>query len=123
MAKKTERRLKIGARARKAQRLRNAAENRQKKAIEKMERFYQRQAQMDEIKFAITERRKQVLREEKIRRDKWRAQITTERAITPGPGECVCVCCLLCYMCPSRLCRGRCRPVRMQHEYACPDRR
>jgi len=87
VAEKTQKRLKIGARARKAQRLRTAAENRHKQAIEKMERFYEKQQQMEEIKHAINERRKQVLREEKIRRDKWRAQINLERAITPGPGE------------------------------------
>lgn len=87
LAKKTERNLRISSRARKAQRLRYAAENRQKKQTEKMERFYRKQAQLDEMKFAIGERRKQLLREEKIRRDKWRAAISLERTITPGPGE------------------------------------
>lgn len=87
IASKTERNIKINSRARKAARLRNAAENRQKQQIEKMERFYARQQQMEEIKHAIGERRKQVLREEKIRRDRWRSQIALQRDITPGPGE------------------------------------
>ena len=87
VAKKTEQRLKITGRARKAQRLRMAAENKQKKQIERMQRFYEKQQQLEEIKHAIGERRKQVLREEKIRRDKWRAAITLERQIMPGPGE------------------------------------
>ncbi len=87
VAHKTEHHLHIGARARNAQRLRNAAENKHKKQIEKMEQFYEKQQQMEEIKFAINEQRKQILRQEKIRRDEWRAAVQLERSITPGPGE------------------------------------
>merc|ERR1711871_1282631 len=42
---------------------------------------------MAEMKHAIQVKRKALLREEKIRRDEWRARTKLERAITPGPGS------------------------------------
>ena len=54
--------------------------------IDRMEGNYARMEAMKEMKEAIDEKRRDLLRLEKIRRDEWRAATAVERAITPGPG-------------------------------------
>jgi hypothetical protein len=54
--------------------------------VDKMEGNYARMEAMKEMKEAIDEKRRDLLRLEKIRRDEWKAATAVERAITPGPG-------------------------------------
>eukprot|EP00750_Incisomonas_marina_P031516 INCI8220.1.p1 GENE.INCI8220.1~~INCI8220.1.p1 ORF type:complete len:521 (+),score=105.35 INCI8220.1:24-1565(+) len=82
-------RRKIAAEARKkqAERTRESkAYTREQLAFNLEARQYE-QAALAEMRHALLERRKQLAREEKIRRDRWRMHNEPERAIMPGPGE------------------------------------
>lgn len=83
---KVEKQLKSQARAQKAERVRKAKVYERQRLIDKMEGNYARMEAMKEMKEAIDEKRRDLLRLEKIRRDEWRAATAVERAITPGPG-------------------------------------
>ena len=83
---KVEKRLKSQARAEKADRVRKAKVYERQRLIDKMEGNYARMEAMKEMKEAIDEKRRDLLRLEKIRRDEWRAATAVERSITPGPG-------------------------------------
>eukprot|EP00591_Stephanopyxis_turris_P005281 CAMPEP_0195521784 /NCGR_PEP_ID=MMETSP0794_2-20130614/19333_1 /TAXON_ID=515487 /ORGANISM="Stephanopyxis turris, Strain CCMP 815" /LENGTH=581 /DNA_ID=CAMNT_0040651403 /DNA_START=113 /DNA_END=1858 /DNA_ORIENTATION=- len=83
---KVEKRLKSQARAAKADRVRKAKVYERQRLIDRMEGNYARMAAMKEMKEAIDEKRRDLLRLEKIRRDEWRAATAVERSITPGPG-------------------------------------
>lgn len=83
---KVEKRLKSQARAEKADRVRKAKVYERQRLIDKMEGNYARMEAMKEMKEAIDEKRRDLLRLEKIRRDEWKAATAVERSITPGPG-------------------------------------
>lgn len=83
---KVEKRLKSKARADKADRVRKAKIYERQRLIDRMEGNYARMEAMKEMKEAIDEKRRDLLRLEKIRRDEWKAATAVERSITPGPG-------------------------------------
>jgi len=83
---KVEKQLKSKARAQSADRVRKAKVYERQRLIDKMEGNYARMEAMKETKEAIDEKRRDLLRLEKIRRDEWRAATAVERSITPGPG-------------------------------------
>merc|ERR1719271_115981 len=70
----------------KAARVRKAKQYEKQAVIEKLQAKDQLLNEMKEIRKAVKKKRKELLREEIIRRDKWKAGTKLERAMTPGPG-------------------------------------
>lgn len=83
---RTMRVLKSKAKKENAARLRKAQEFQKQQMVEKMQKSYQRMEKIREMKHAIEEQRKHLIRDETIRRDHWKSETALERAITPGPG-------------------------------------
>jgi len=83
---KTERAAKSRQRMSKAARVRKAKQYEKQAVIEKLQAKDQLLTEMKEIRKAVKKKRKELLREEIIRRDQWKAGTQLERAMTPGPG-------------------------------------
>jgi len=83
---KTVRAAKSRQRMSKAARVRAAKQYEKQAIIEKLHAKDQMLAELREIRKAVQQKRKDILREEIIRRDMWKARTTLERAMTPGPG-------------------------------------
>jgi len=83
---KVEKQLRSKQRQEKAERVRRAKAYEKQKLVEKMKANYARMDAMKQMKEAIEQKRRDLMREEKIRRDEWRARVKVERSITPGPG-------------------------------------
>jgi len=83
---KVQKQLKSQQRQEKAERVRRAKAYEKQKLIDKMQANYSRMEAMKQMKDAIESKRRDLLRQEKIRRDEWKRRTAVERAITPGPG-------------------------------------
>jgi len=83
---KVQKQLKSQQRQEKAERVRRAKQYEKQKLIDKMQANYQRMESMKQMKHAIERKRRDLLRQEQIRRDEWKQRTAVERAITPGPG-------------------------------------
>lgn len=84
---KTQRALKSKQRMKKAERVRAAKLYQKQTIAEKLRAKEMAMAEIQEMRKAVKEKRKQIIREENIRRDMWKARTKVERALTPGPGE------------------------------------
>ena len=83
---KVQKQLKSQQRQEKAERVRRAKAYEKQKLINKMEANYARMESMKQMKSAIETKRRDLLRQEKIRRDEWKLRTAVERSVTPGPG-------------------------------------
>lgn len=83
---KVAKQLRSQQRQEKAERVRRAKMYEKQKLVQKMQANYARMESMKQMKEAINEKRRDLLREEQIRRDEWKHKTEVERSITPGPG-------------------------------------
>merc|ERR1719198_2808098 len=83
---KTHRAAKSRQRMKKAERVRAAKDYEKQAVIDKLHAKDAALKELKEIREAVKAKRKDILREELIRRDMWKARTTLERAMTPGPG-------------------------------------
>jgi hypothetical protein len=83
---KTMRRLKNQARRENSERLRAAQAYEKELMAKRLEENNERMEKIKEMRRAIEDQRKHLLREEAIRRDRWRSRTRLQRDITPGPG-------------------------------------
>lgn len=83
---KTERAAKSRQRMKKAERVRAAKQFQKLSIVEKLQAKDEMLEELREIKKAVSQKRRDILREELIRRDMWKARTKVERTMTPGPG-------------------------------------
>ena len=84
---KIRRKIEAEARKKQAERVRESKAFERAQLVDKLEARKKEKAALAEMKQALYERRKKLLREEKIRRDQWKAANELQRTITPGPGD------------------------------------
>jgi len=84
--KKLERQLDMAIRMQKAERIRKAKLYKRQRLIDNINNETKRMEQVKEMRAAIADERRNIMRMEKIRRDDWRNSNRVERDITPGPG-------------------------------------
>ena len=86
-ALRIQRNLKMEERMENAKRMRKALEFQAEEKAQAIAADHERMERMKQINIASQEQRKAMLRDEKIRRDQWKSNLTLERSITPGPGH------------------------------------
>eukprot|EP00941_MAST-03F_sp_MAST-3F-sp1_P003248 g3248.t1 len=82
-----QRNLRMEERMANAARMRKALEFQAQEKAEQLAAEHARAERMKQINKAIEAQRRSMMREEKIKRDQWKNNLTLEREVTPGPGH------------------------------------